>query len=105
MVMKLPKAFIEASATKSEADAKRVQASAVKKVTARIDMSAEVAGAGLCPECRQPMTASHANGIPVLVCEEHRIALPVPDGQEPEVVQTGDDGWKMGNDTVGDAFG
>lgn len=105
MAMQFPKAYLEASSTKSEAAAKKVEATAAKqKLTARIDMSAEVAGKGLCPECRQPMTASHANGIPVLVCEEHRIALPVADGEAPEV-QTGDDGWKTGNDTVGDAFG
>lgn len=50
-----------------------------KAVTARIDMSADVAGAGLCPECRKPMERSHANGIPVLTCDAHRIAIPIPD--------------------------
>jgi hypothetical protein len=86
MSLKLPQAFLEASATVSEVQAK-VEASKPKeevKVHARIDMSAEVAGAGLCPECRQPMEPSLANGIPVLVCLEHRIAIPTPDA--PEVV-------------------
>ena len=83
MAMQFPKAYLAASATKSEA-AKKIEATATKqKLTARIDMSAEVAGKGLCPECRKPMSASHANGIPVLVCEEHRIALPVPDEEAP----------------------
>lgn len=86
MALQLPKAYLAASATKSEADAKRVQAGVVKtKTTARIDMSAEVAGKGLCPECHKPMAMSHANGYPVLVCDEHRIAIPVPDEEAPTV--------------------
>jgi hypothetical protein len=47
-------------------------------------MSAEVAGAGLCPECQQPMERSHANGIAVLTCDLHRIAIPVPDSAPTE---------------------
>ena len=55
------------------------------KVTARIDMSAEVAGAGLCPECRAPMTKAFANGHPVHVCHEHMIAIPIADeGSNPQ---------------------
>ncbi len=73
----IPKAFQTATVTRTEAKAK-VQAKTQTK--ARIDMSAEVAGAGLCPECRKPMERSHANGFPVLICEEHRIAIPMPDG-------------------------
>ena len=80
MVAKIPAAFANASATKTEAKIK-LEASA-QKVEARIDMSAEVAGAGLCPECRKPMERSHANGIPILTCDDHRIAIPVADGQE-----------------------
>jgi hypothetical protein len=49
------------------------------KVTARIDMSAEVAGAGKCPECRKGMEISHANDIEVLVCHPCRIAIPTAD--------------------------
>jgi hypothetical protein len=84
MTIQFPKAYLAASATKSEAEekTKKVQAAVVPektKTSARIDMSADVAGKGLCPECRKPMVASHANGIPVLVCDEHRIALPVED--------------------------
>lgn len=61
--------------------------SAPAKVTARIDMSAEVAGAGLCPECRKPMTKAFANGHPVHVCHEHLIAIPIADeGVNPEDV-------------------
>jgi hypothetical protein len=76
---KMPSAFLTASATISQKQQK-LNASA-SKVEARIDMSADVAGAGLCPECRRPMERSHANGIPVLTCDEHRIAIPIPDGQ------------------------
>lgn len=81
MGLVLPQAFLEASATVSEVRAK-VEASISKPVTARIDMSAEVAGAGLCPECREPMQASHANGIPVLICSAHRIVIPVSDAPQ-----------------------
>lgn len=60
------------------------------KITARIDMSAEVAGAGLCPECRQPMDRSFANGIECWVCHSDRIAIPLPDvTAAPEAVQPG----------------
>jgi hypothetical protein len=83
MALKIPEAFLRASATVVEARAK-VTASAEKEVTARIDMSAEVAGAGLCPECRKPMEASTANGIPVLICREHRIAIPTADAPDAE---------------------
>lgn len=71
----IPEAFRNASASKTETVAKAAR----KAVTARIDMSADVAGAGLCPECRKPMERSHANGIPVLTCDMHRIAIPIPD--------------------------
>lgn len=76
---KIPAAFITANATVSDAS-KKVQAAA-SKVQARIDMSADVAGAGLCPECHKPMERSHANGFPILTCDEHRIAIPIPDSE------------------------
>ncbi len=78
---KLPKAFVEAAATVSEKKQK-IEAKAVKKeeVTARIDMSDKVAGLGFCPECKKPMVRTNANGIPVLSCNEHRIAIPIKDG-------------------------
>lgn len=62
---KMPKAWLQAGA---------------QKVTARIDMSAEVAGKGLCPECRQPMHPAIVNGHASIVCDADRIVLPVPDG-------------------------
>ncbi len=55
------------------------------KVLARIDMSAEVAGLGLCPECKQPMVKSMANGHEVWACHSDRIAIPTPDPIEPAV--------------------
>lgn len=73
--MKLPKAWIQAGAPK-------------EKVTARIDMSAEVAGKGLCPECRGQMVSAYANGHKVLVCDEDRIVIPVVDDEQAEVVET-----------------
>lgn len=61
--MKMPKAWIEAS-NKS-------------KVKAKVDMSAEVAGAGLCPVSGKPMEQMFANGHPVLCSMSERIVLPV----------------------------
>jgi hypothetical protein len=72
----IPQAFAESGVKKVEA--------AAEPVEARINMSAEVAGAGLCPECQKPMERSHANGIAVLTCDLHRIAIPVPDGAPTE---------------------
>ena len=50
-----------------------------KKVTARIDMSEDRAGKGLCPECGKPMTKVFANGILCSCCMKDRIVLPLPD--------------------------
>lgn len=50
-------------------------------VTARINMSADVAGAGLCPECREPMEATFAAGHPVWSCKVDRISIPRADGE------------------------
>jgi hypothetical protein len=50
------------------------------EVTASVDMSEQVVGAGCCPVCKQPMQAGFfANGHPVQVCLEDRVALPLPD--------------------------
>lgn len=49
-------------------------------VKAKIDMSEEVAGAGLCPECRKPMGTTLVGGHEMLVCYTDRITLPKPDG-------------------------
>jgi hypothetical protein len=70
---------MDASATKTEAKVKQEATAAKSQVKARVDMSAEVAGAGLCPDCRKPMVPSHANGHPVLSCTACRIVIPVKD--------------------------
>lgn len=51
-----------------------------KKVEARIDMSAEVAGVGKCPECKTPMKVVKVGGKSMWVCSADRITLPLPDG-------------------------
>lgn len=63
---KLPRAWIEANTTK-------------KEVSARVDMSADVAGKGLCPECKTPMEVVMAGTNKVWACVAHRISLPIPD--------------------------
>lgn len=52
------------------------------KVSARIDMSAEVAGAGKCPDCQQPMIEMIAGPVETLTCMNCRIALPTKDPEE-----------------------
>ena len=59
----------------------RTSASTVtaKKVEARIDMSTQVAGAGLCPDCKQPMEKMVAASVDTMTCMDCRISLPVED--------------------------
>lgn len=64
--MRLPKEWTES---------KEVRATG-KKLTARINMSEEIVGKGLCPECGQPMKPVIANGIDCLCCFTDRIVLP-----------------------------
>ena len=63
-------------------NAKQEQPVTAKKVEARIDMSAEVAGAGKCPECKQPMQIVNVAGSAMWTCAADRITLPLPDGYE-----------------------
>ena len=72
MTTKFPKAWVAAN----NAVSKKTEAS---KVEAKIDMSAEVAGRGLCPDCRKPMVEAYAAGHKVWACAADRIALPFPD--------------------------
>lgn len=67
--MKMPDAWLNTTT--------EVKASA--QVTARISMSADVAGAGLCPDCKKPMEEAITNGIASYVCNKDRIAIPKPD--------------------------
>ena len=74
--MKMPDSWFS---SKKEEAPKQLKAST--KVKARIDMSAEKAGKGLCPECGKPMQRVIANNIPCLCCMEDRIVLPLPDSE------------------------
>jgi hypothetical protein len=69
--LKMPRAWLKAAAKPEKT-----------KVAARIDMSPEVAGKGLCPECRNPMTIAHAGISRSWVCVADRIALPLPNGYQ-----------------------
>lgn len=71
--MKLPREWTESRVEKRTPN--KLGAS-FKKVTARIDMSEEVAGQGLCPECKEKMQPVIANGIDCLCCMNCRIVLP-----------------------------
>ena len=50
------------------------------KVMARIDMSADVAGKGLCPECKKPMDVVTSGTSKMWACAADRISFPVPNG-------------------------
>jgi hypothetical protein len=69
--MKLPQAWTKVAAHVGEQKP--------TPVTARVDMSAEVAGAGLCPDCKRPMGTGYANGHETYVCHADRISIPKPD--------------------------
>ena len=70
--MKLPREW-----TMSQVNKKRKTIEASKShVNARIDMGEDVAGKGLCPECREEMQPVLANGIPCVCCMNCRIVLP-----------------------------
>lgn len=75
--MKIPQAYVSAGGKTS------VSATAPTKIEARIDMSAEVAGAGLCPDCQKPMIEMTAGPVETLTCMPCRISLPKAD---PEAV-------------------
>jgi hypothetical protein len=53
-----------------------------EKVEARINMSAEIAGKGLCPECNNPMKIVGTASGKMWTCAADRIALPLPDGHQ-----------------------
>lgn len=67
------------SSPKKDSDFKQLTAST--QIKARIDMSENRAGKGLCPECGKPMQRVFANNIPCLCCMEDRIVLPLPDSE------------------------
>jgi len=52
------------------------------KLTAKLDMSAEVAGKGMCPDCKRPMIVAMIGNVPSWSCEHDRISLPLPDDHE-----------------------
>ena len=75
MTTKFPSSWITANVSK-------VPAEKPTEVKARIDMSAEIAGAGKCPECKKDMEVVTAGGRKVWACAADRITLPVPNGHE-----------------------
>jgi hypothetical protein len=68
--MKVPAAWLTAGVKKET------------KVESKIDMSADVAGMGKCPECKQQMEIVSSNGSKVWACAHDRISIPVPDGHQ-----------------------
>lgn len=78
--MKMPKSWV-ATQQSTKSIASNAKLSAKKQIKARIDMSEDIAGKGLCPECGKPMTHVFANTIPCLCCFEDRIVLPIADSE------------------------
>ena len=58
-----------------------------KKVEARIDMSADVAGKGKCPECKQQMEVVEASGSLMWACAKDRITIPLPNDHQQNQTQ------------------
>lgn len=71
---KFPKAWVAANAA--------VERNKATEVSARIDMSADVAGKGKCPECRKDMEIVMSGTQKVWSCAHDRITLPLPDGHQ-----------------------
>jgi len=75
---KMPRAWIVASNKPSSQPT--AESTETKQVVARIDMSEEVAGRGLCPECKTPMKIARAGISRAWICAADRITLPLPNG-------------------------
>ncbi len=102
--MKMPAAWSSAPTAQSKQQAKASKEAT--KVTARIDMSEEVAGAGLCPDCRQPMQPMMAGEIETLTCMPCRISIPTKDPEEvprPDVLEPLPAGEVQNSDAAGNA--
>lgn len=52
-----------------------------EKVTSRVENTAE----GKCPSCHEQMRLSSANGIPVHVCMQHSVVMPLRDPEKIDV--------------------
>ncbi len=78
MNLKVPQAWIGAKLVSPIEDAPTEDQPV--EVKARVDMSENVAGKGLCPECRQPMQIAQCGPSASWVCAADRISLPIPNG-------------------------
>lgn len=77
----LPKAWRDAGAKPTAITAAPTQT----EISARVNMSEDIVGLGYCPVCQKPMTSGFfANGHPVQVCLQDRIALPLPNTVKPQ---------------------
>lgn len=61
---------------------KKAAVEASTEVDAKLNMSAEHAGSGNCPDCSKPMTIAMAGSAPSWGCAACRISLPLPDDHE-----------------------
>ena len=63
--------------------AKPITASTEKsEVKAKLEMGADVAGVGLCPECKTPMERVMHGEVEVAICTADRIVLPLKDAED-----------------------
>lgn len=76
----MPKAWSQVGSSKSAITAGNENGK--HKIGAKINMSAEHAGQGLCPDCGKPMNETYASDIPVVSCFPCRISLPRKDSAE-----------------------
>lgn len=75
---KLPQSWLQAGTKQKQAT----------ETSARLDMSADVAGQGYCPECKQKMMEAYMGDTPVWACVADRIALPMPDSNNANKEET-----------------
>lgn len=85
------------------------QVTSATNVAARVDMSAEVAGQGLCPVCKKQTEIGFADGARVRFCRNDLVTLPLTNEEIADLDNkdgTPEGGWQMPEhgDTYGDAF-
>jgi hypothetical protein len=74
--LKVPGAWLSAKVS-----ARTIEAASIaetSRIDAKISMSEEIAGKGLCPECKLPMIEAVAGNSLSWVCVADRISLPKP---------------------------
>lgn len=76
--LKLPSAWLNKPQTTTKLTKANTRPTQVK---AKLDMSEDVAGQGLCPDCKKQMERIIVNDHPTMTCMNCRICMPINDSQ------------------------